>query len=213
MFTLMPDPPVSRGVRRTRKPLLYGYLARWHDPVGGLDPFESGHLYASGYGRWISRGRLTDRMTVVLIEYTLALLLYDVRNVAPSYGERLASTAEALARLQVRPGGLTPDEVNCLAELQELHDAYSASGGDVIVGYDEGRRYYRPPPEDVASRQASIHQRFPTLMNKLTAEVTDRITSTDEIKLGRYAPPSTLAGKRERLRSSRGSDPNSERAS
>jgi hypothetical protein len=183
----MPRPPVARKRRRSRKRVLYDYVARWHTPGLGLDIGEWMHMQALGYGKRLARGQLTDTMTVALIEYTLATLEDDVVNLAPTWSERLARFIEALMRRRLR--GLTAEEADCLRRLERLEGEYGRLGGDRLTEYSaEGRALYEPPPESIISAYAEIRETFPDLMKELEGQVKEHLSSTDVITLGRYAP-------------------------
>jgi hypothetical protein len=185
----MPRPPIARKRRRSRKRVLYDYVARWHKPGLGLDLGEWMHMEALGYGERLARGQLTDAMTVALLEYTHSTLEDDVVNLAPTWSERLARIIEALMQRRIRPEGLTAEEIECLRRLAQLENEYGRLGGDRLREYtSEGRAMYEPPPEPIVRAYADIRQTFPVLMMKLEDQVRERLYSTDVIKLGRYAP-------------------------
>jgi hypothetical protein len=185
----MPKPPAPRERRRSRKRVLFDYMARWHEPGLGLDLGEWMHLHALGYGKWLARGQLTDTMTLALIAYKLADLKDDVINVAPTWGERFTLLTEALAHRESFSGRLPPDEATCLSRLRQLRNQHASYGGDHLVAYTaQGQAHYEPPPSPVIDGYLRIKMAFPALMKELEDGLAELYGSTEEIEFGRYAP-------------------------
>jgi hypothetical protein len=185
-----PTPPLPREHRATRKPVLYRYLERWNEPELGLDRFEWEHLEGLGYGGWLERRRLTDRMTVDLLLYALDELRYFAAERPIHRADLRARMIELLQRRRIRsarkghPSGLTEEEQALGHALVQLETVVNEHGGPLFVVSEDGTVTPGPEPEKVTKAWNAIRKRWPELTRELVAEVTLHETSDRVLRLG-----------------------------
>ena len=184
----MRKPAATPPKRRvTRKPLLYAELRRWYLPsLNGLEQDEIQVLELRGYRRWLSRGRLTAEMVVVLIDDALLYLEAIAEDVVrhPAVERR-----QMILVLQAMTATSRHDDERALRLLDVLVglDAHVVKNwGPRYILDDRGVWQPASEPRKIATAWRGIQdaREYRPLITRLRNQIAYELSSERELVLG-----------------------------
>jgi hypothetical protein len=138
-----------------------------------------------GYSPWLKKSKLTARMTVTLLFYTLSNLYYFAAGRPTHRADLRAHMIELLQQRRIRPTGLTDEEQQLGRALVHLEEIVTANHGPLFT-YDPKTDSLRPEREakNIAQAWAAIQERWPAETRSLAAQVARLHGSEETLKLG-----------------------------